>query len=516
MPNVETHIRGYWKYLDSVYPDVEVEEILSERTDTKPIRPFSPRERKRRLPRWAVATAAAVLVLLMVGAVGLLIRQWSSDTVIEEPPPTTVIDGVGGGWSLVPVEGETLAGATIRSVIRTGNGLVAAGLQDTNLVIPGATGATSTTAPAAAGGLRPGVWLSEDGVAWTRVPPSAFTGEGVGGINDVAEGESGLVAVGQVGCAATVWVSEDELSLWFQVPYDESVFAGSLGTGAGGACSWFDRVVAGPSGFVALGGGFGSGESISISPRLWTSPDGLSWTPLTQEEAGFGDRFLQISHLVSGGAGWVAFGGSCTETPQEVLELFESEESVPNCPVAIWTSSDGAIWEEVPHDEDVFGDTTTRIRSVTQSPNGFIAAGTTVDGVTIWSSVDGRVWQRTPLSGSAFGGDLPDFLVGDALGLVAVSVFDQRCVPIASEEQAALATPWACELQNGSSGIHQSEAQVWTSLDGAIWTPSPSDVKVPGFAFADAAVKFQSGLIVAATDSQPTSHQVLLRWTLGI
>jgi hypothetical protein len=450
-------------------------------------------------------------VLLMVGAVGLLIRQGGSD-FIEEPPPTTVIEGVGGGWSLVPVEGETLAGADIRSVIRTGDGLVAVGLQDTNFVTPGAT---STTAPGAGGGLGPGVWLSEDGVAWTRVPPSAFTGVGVGGIFDVAEGESGLVAVGQVGCAATVWVSEDGLS-WSQVPYDESVFAGSLGTGAGGACSSINRVVAGPSGFVALGEGFGSGESISISPRLWTSPDGLSWTPLTQEEAGFGDRFLQITHLVSGGAGWVAFGGSCTETPQEALELIESEELLPNCPVAIWTSPDGTIWEEAPNDEEVFGDATTRIRSVTQSPNGLIAAGTTVDGVTIWSSVDGRVWQRTPLSGSAFDGDLPDFLVGDAQGLVAVSVFDQRCVPIASEEQPALATPWDCELQDGSSGIHQSEAQVWTSLDGTTWTPSPSDVKVPGFAFADAAVKFQSGLIVAATDSQPTSHQVLLRWTPGI
>ncbi len=61
----------------------------------------------------------------------------------------------------------------------------------------------------------------------------------------------------------------------------------------------------------------------------------------------------------------------------------------------------------------------------------------------------------------------------------------------------------------------QDPAQVWTSVDGTTWTPAPSDAKVPGFAFADAAVKFQSGLIVAATDTEPTSHQVLLRWTTG-
>ena len=334
-------------------------------------------------------------------------------------------------------------------MIRTDTGLVAVGLQDTNLVAPGAV---PTTAPGATGGIRPGAWLSQDGVEWTRVPPGAFSGEGVRGINDVAQGESGLVAVGQVGCAATVWVSEAGLS-WSQVPYDEPVFAGSLSTGEGGACSWIDRVVAGPSGFVAVGGGFRSGDSISISPRLWTSPDGLSWIPLTQQEAGFGDRFLQITRLVSGGEGWVALGGSCDETPQEALELFESEEALPNCPVAVWTSSNGATWVEVPHDENVFGDTQIHIRSVTQGPNGLIAAGTTVDGVTIWSSMDGLVWERTPLSASVFGADLPEFFVGDAQGLIAVNVFDQRCVPIETGDQTALVTNRSCKLQTLSQDL---------------------------------------------------------------
>ena len=94
-----------------MYPDVEVEEILIGAVGTMPVPPISPRDRKRRRPGWAVAVVAAAVVLLTVGGVGILIIQWSrnSPPVVEESSPTTVIEGVRGGWSTVPLEEGTLA-----------------------------------------------------------------------------------------------------------------------------------------------------------------------------------------------------------------------------------------------------------------------------------------------------------------------------------------------------------------------------------------------------------------------
>ena len=177
--DLKTQIRDFAQEFASVLPPIDLEDLLDPRVATK----HRPTQRRR---GWVVALAAMTAVIVLMGGLALLFNVDSDDQpVIDEPTPTTVIKGVGGGWSLVPVEQETLAGATIRSVIRTKDGLVAVGLQDTNVVAPGAT---PTTAPGARGGLGPGVWLSEDGVEWTRVPPVAFTGQGAGGINDVAEG----------------------------------------------------------------------------------------------------------------------------------------------------------------------------------------------------------------------------------------------------------------------------------------------------------------------------------------
>ncbi|MBU1493114.1 MAG: hypothetical protein KJ956_04025 [Actinobacteria bacterium] len=131
----------------------------------------------------------------------------------------------GGGQS----EGPSPFNEDLTGVVAAGPGLVAFGYEESN------------------SDLNATVWVSVDGHDWTRIDdPEVLGGPGDQRINSVAAVGSVLVAVGSDGpnsadSDAAVWVSEDGLT-WTRVPDDESVL-GVPGAQARGVAAWHSGVV---------------------------------------------------------------------------------------------------------------------------------------------------------------------------------------------------------------------------------------------------------------------------------
>lgn len=145
--------------------------------------------------------AAAGPGLVAVGGGGDLAAIWTSP------------DGI--TWSRVPLD-DDLAGvesSSIVSVTAGGPGVVAVG-----------TVVEASNQPAA-------VWTSIDGIAWSRVThdDAIFGEDGWNEMRSVVAVDDGLVAVGfdvdllQGSSDAAVWISVDGIA-WSRVPHDEAVF----------------------------------------------------------------------------------------------------------------------------------------------------------------------------------------------------------------------------------------------------------------------------------------------------
>jgi len=291
----------------------------------------------------------------------------------------------------------------------------------------------------------PAMWTSVDGIAWTPVPldEEVF---GDGGMSSVITAGPGLVGVGD-----GVWTSVDGF-VWSRVPDDDGIFEDA----------WLTSVTVGGPGLVAVGE---AGEGVAV----WTSVDGIVWSRVPHDEAAFGgtpDGGWNPDYVTVGGPGLVAVG---------------MDWSDPNdADAAVWTSVDGFAWTRVPHDEEVFGGSGHQgISSVVAAGPGLVAVGTERSGLqqaVVWTSVDGLTWTRVARdeSGSLDGGQMNSVVVGDA-GLVAVG--------------------WI-----GSVGGPNSEAAVWTSLDGIIWSRVPHDEEAIGKGLMWDLVNTDRGLIAVGTD----------------
>ncbi len=270
-------------------------------------------------------------------------------------------------WSRIPDDEAVLGGAgnqMLGSVTSGGPGLVAVGW--------GESGGDQDAA----------VWTSPDGITWSRIPHDEAVLGGAGDqlMVDVTVGGPGLVAVGWDGPVgdqdAAVWTSPDGIT-WSRAPHNEKVF------GEAGFQGMFGVTVGGP-GLVAVGV-----DDANFAPgaAVWTSPDGITWSRVPHDEAGFGGAgFQAMGSVTSGGPGLVAVGS--------VGRFVDSD-------AAVWTSADGVTWSRVPHDDVVFGGAgEQRMRSVTAGGPGLIAVGW--DGLVgnqeaaVWTSPDGITWSRVP------------------------------------------------------------------------------------------------------------------------
>ncbi len=382
------------------------------------------RDRKQRNRR--IGTAVLALVLAAV-AIGGAVRAFRG---AEAPRPAN-LPSTTDAWSRVVLD----RGQWVEAITPGGPGLVAVGNEHRYAV----------------------AWTSSDGRSWTRVSEEQL---GPGRMRDVAVGGPGLVAVGRgTDSRAPVWTSTDGLT-WTRIPYDPIFRRASL-----------TAVTAGGPGLVAVGYTFWA--SSEDGPQAWYSSDGATWElasvpPMPpgvavyegqanawmQDVAAVGDRLVAvgqigIGHYNKDGTGRVRYD------------------------LAIWTSTDGMRWTEVPLDPDVFPRIST-VSSLAAGPDGLVAVGTYRDVVGgglleepgVWISTDGLDWRRVRPEQDAFVSRWPSGVNAQGsdvdLAMLAVTAGSGGYVAVGGD---GVCPGGVCP---------SAEAAVWTSSDGESWTRVPT------------------------------------------
>jgi hypothetical protein len=211
-------------------------------------------------------------------------------------------------------------------------------------------------------------------------------------------------------------------------------------------------VIEGPGGLLAVGW-WGSCASEYLD-SLWTSTDGISWTPVNVSAA-FGEQPMPIAHISGGAAGYVA---------------------VAYRSAAVWTSKNGRVWQRLALDTGSLKN--SAINDGTAVSGGFVLAGTegtgdcsgssgsvASDGPTpapvftkagVWWSADGSSWTHPALP-----------------GVVANSGYQDTWVSNLGDQGVLLVE------DTYSSGPPSRSA--WASKDGRTWASIklPADINQP-------------------------------------
>lgn len=230
------------------------------------------------------------------------------------------------------------------------------------------------------------------------------------------------------------------------------------------------RVTAEAGRYFALGGERGDAT-------IWSSDDGITWDatilpfPATWEREG--PVFVSAAHLVTVGDRMLAIG---------------SVGAMDNLNVVVWESSDGASWTEV--DTGSFMVDAYNAQDATAGPAGVVvishAYGTGTGSA--WRSEDaGRTWtEHAPEAGPS----AASAVVGTAsMYLMAGVVYDDQfnsSPRIWSSPDGAIWTPAALEGSDGAGSVDQITVNgdgqwvatgsldgrlvAWRSDDGATWT----------------------------------------------
>ena len=426
---------------------------------------------KRRLAKRPVAMLLGLLaVIVAAAAVAAVLLTGGGD------------DGgaVGDAWSRVVPDQAAFAGSS--EVLAVG---LAAG--EPGLVAVGTDGVGTD-------GVFPetdaAVWISPDGVSWTRARDFDLRGQGSLAISGVALGETGFVAVGfqftgdpisdnpDNDLDAAVWTSPAGQS-WERVVDPEGVLGGPphevVRDGERLVVpSWQvmrDVVVGGP-GFVAVGGDNFAGSDDEARGAVWTSPDGQSWSRVPDDAQVFGSRQAERGSVELLGVAAAADGRLVAVG----LDALRNQEG--SLAGVVLLSADGVSWTRAPHDEAVFASESsdTVIADVVAGGRGFVAVGSEatpagsvflVDPVVAlqearrqrptslgevrgvaWTSRDGLAWSRVPEE------RLPD--LGEAnVQLHAVTTGGPGLVAVGRRESDRVIDP-----------------VVWTSPDGETWSPA--------------------------------------------
>lgn len=330
-----------------------------------------------------ISTAAPVEVITAV-----------APSPLELPPPEMVVSLEARS----PIQGEeAFVDSGVVSIAVGGPGLVAVGFASDGFRYADAA-----------------VWVSSDGRAWDRLPDTddVFSSEQTGysdgdqWMADIVAWQGGFVAVGSDGRGqnaeydAAVWVSENGIH-WTRVPDQPSL--------GGPKVQWMNSVTVGGPGLV----GVGEDSATDSGPiaAVWLSEDGINWTRVDSQAIegsgaseeddsirvprGFGGAAM--NDVAAGGPGLIAVG---------VDDPYFSGRGVFGGDPAVWTSTDGLVWDQILLDNGSTGaDTRSSIRSIVVGPNGIAAIGG-VGGLplkpgrgllhhygAVWISQDGIDWS---------------------------------------------------------------------------------------------------------------------------
>ena len=98
--SIDLQLRHYTEFFDSHLPMIDLEDVLTERVGTAPVRPLRPRQPKPPR-RWLVGAAVAAAVLIVGGGVAWLLRPVGGAAPVDQPttivpsttvaPPTTLL-----------------------------------------------------------------------------------------------------------------------------------------------------------------------------------------------------------------------------------------------------------------------------------------------------------------------------------------------------------------------------------------------------------------------------------------
>jgi hypothetical protein len=257
-----------------------------------------------------------------------------------------------------------------------------------------------------------------------------------------------------------------ESLVWSRVPHDAAVFHPTVD-------DVMSDVVAGGPGFVAVGATNWQGDG-----AVWTSPDGLTWTLLPNNEAPplGGPGAQSIESITTGGPGLVAVGATL-DAPD-----------VGGLSATVWTSEDGINWSKIPYSEAAFGsiindprpkpgNSRTSMRDVTEGGPGLVAVGEDTHAAAVWTSPDGITWSRVPHDPEVFGGSSMRRVAAGESGLIAIGGkvwtspdgFNWSVVHDDRDLDAVAVT------ESGFVGVGGDGNTVWTSPDGVTWNRVPQN-----------------------------------------
>jgi hypothetical protein len=272
-----------------------------------------------------------------------------------------------------------------------------------------------------------------------------------GEVRDLYVGGPGLVAATARWAAGSgpplIWTSTDGIT-WTPADLD-----GSYGSEDGPSGSTLRAVTGRGTDLVAVGHNF-----------IATSNDGVTWTGTSLEDQPQLGINVWMHDVTIGGPGFVAVGGS------------EDGWS------AAWTSQDGITWSRQSFGPTGGSWTKTEMMAVTTGGPGFVAVGHgplpgnnepdvwAARVAWVWTSPDGFTWTRAP--------HIPDLSI--AAGLRDVASYGDTLVAVGSGTEGA--------------------AAVFTSTDGITWQQLPHDDLFNPWAMSSVA-QYGDKLVAAGGDS---------------
>jgi hypothetical protein len=324
------------------------------------------------------------------------------------------------------------------------------------------------------------VWSSRDAEHWQSDSLPGVDGRALAATNWGAR----TVVVGSTGSGAgrqaAVWISPGA-GLPFAAVAEPTAFAptaaaapGTTTAAIGG--SSMDVVGAGTAGVFAVG-------SSSGRPAMWYSTDGTDWQRVPgAEQLIDGARDAQVTSILVAPSG-VYVGG--TVQAGTVVEG------------ALWISNDGINWRKfISSDNPFAGPGDHVIDGLSTSGTSLVAVGAVRSGAAwtpaAWISPDGSTWTEADEALPASTGSS----AGDGAGNVVRNV---------------VATPSGLAAVGGSS----TEAQLWTSPNGAEWTDIPFSASAANGGGWSADLVASNGSTAIVVDSETGEPHVLVHSPAG-